>query len=118
MMRVDEDVPVYLHRAPVDFRQQINGLSVLVETELGLDPFTCAVYGFTNRARNRVKLLYWNKNGFCLFLKRIEQRRFVWPSMSDDDLLSITSEQLDWLLGGYDVFRFPPQQSVFYEAVS
>lgn len=116
MMHVDESVAVYLHRTPVDFRKQINGLSLLVEQELGLDPFASVVYGFVNRARNRVKLLYWNKNGFCLFLKRIEKHRFVWPMAADDDLVTVTSEQLDWLLGGYDVFRFAPHERVFYKA--
>lgn len=118
MMRVDEDVEIYLHRAPVDFRKQINGLSALVEQELELDPFANVVYGFINRAKNRVKLLYWNKNGFCLFLKRIEARRFVWPDASNDDVVVVRSDQLDWLLGGYDVFRFPPSEQVFYKAVS
>jgi len=118
MMRVDEDVEIYLHRAPVDFRMQINGLSALVEQQLELDPFANVVYGFINRAKNRVKLLYWNKNGFCLFLKRIEARRFVWPDASNEDLVVVRSDQLDWLLGGYDVFRFPPSEQVFYRAVS
>ena len=118
MMRVAETVPVYLYRAPVDFRKQINGLSVIVETELGHDPFAEVVYGFVNRARNRVKLLYWHTNGFCLFLKRLEHHRFVWPSASKEELITVTSEQLDWLLGGYDVFRFPPHERVCYQAVS
>ena len=118
MMRVDENVPVYLCRTPVDFRKQINGLSALVESELGLDPFASVVYGFVNRAKNRVKLLYWHDNGFCLFLKRLEKHRFVWPSASDEDLITVTSEQLSWLLGGYDVFRFPPHERLFYKAIS
>ncbi len=118
MMRVDDDVAIYLHRLPVDFRKQINGLSALVEHELGLDPFGRAVYGFINRAKNRVKLLYWNQNGFCLFLKRIEARRFVWPDASDEALVTVRSDQLDWLLGGYDVFRFPPHEALFFTATS
>lgn len=118
MMRVDENTPVYLCRAPVDFRKQINGLSILVESELGLDPFAEVVYGFVNRAKNRVKLLYWSKDGFCLFLKRLEKHRFVWPSAADGAMITVTSEQLDWLLGGYDVFRFPPHKRVFYKAIS
>ena len=118
MMRVDKNTPVYLCRAPVDFRKQINGLSVLVESELGVDPFAACVYGFVNRARNRVKLLYWNKNGYCLFLKRLEKHRFVWPSALENDLITLNAEQLDWLLGGYDVFRFAPHERVFYKAIS
>ena len=118
MMRVDKDVEIYLHRTPVDFRKQINGLSVLVEQELELDPFANVVYGFINRAKNRVKLLYWSQNGFCLFLKRIEAHRFVWPDASSEDLVVMRSDQLDWLLAGYDVFRFPPHEELFFKALS
>ena len=54
---------VYLYREPIDFRKGINGLSVLVELELDLDPFASALYVFTHRARNKVKALYWHRNG-------------------------------------------------------
>jgi len=118
MMLVDENTPVYLCRTPVDFRKQINGLSVLIEAELGVDPFAPCVYGFVNRAKNRVKLLYWDKNGYCMFLKRLEKHRFVWPSSLEDDLITLNAEHLSWLLGGYDVFRFAPHERIFYKAIS
>lgn len=70
---------VYLHRAPVDFRKQINGLAVLVSESMDLDPFKPALYVFVNGARNRVKVLYWDEQGFCLWLKRLEKHRVVWP---------------------------------------
>ena len=53
---------VYLCREPIDFRKAINGLSVLVEQELGLNPFASALYVFTNRHHNKVKALYWHRN--------------------------------------------------------
>ena len=59
---------VYLCREPIDFRKSINGLSVLVEQELGPNPFAAALYVFTNRQRNKLKVLYWHRNGFCLWL--------------------------------------------------
>ena len=70
MFRLDEDLKVYLHRAPVDFRLSINGLAALVQHALGLDPFAACVYVFSNRRRNRVKVLGWDRNGFWLLLKR------------------------------------------------
>lgn len=70
---------VYLCREPVDFRKSISGLAVLVEQALGLDPFAKALYVFTNRDRDRIKLLYWERCGFCLWYKRLERQRFVWP---------------------------------------
>lgn len=64
------DVPVYLHRAPVDFRKSINGLSALVEQDMGVSPFTEALFVFGCRSRDKVKVLYWDKTGFCLWHKR------------------------------------------------
>lgn len=101
MFRLDEDLRVYLHRAPVDFRLNINGLAALVEKGLGLDPFARAVYVFGNRRRNRIKILGWDRNGFWLLMKRLEQDRFVWPDESRVPALTI--EQLHWLLEGIDV---------------
>lgn len=101
MFRLDERLKVYLHRAPVDFRLNINGLAALVEQSLGLDPFAPTLYVFSNRRRNRVKILGWDRNGFWLLLKRLEEDRFVWPA--EADVPTLTVEQLHWLLEGIDV---------------
>jgi transposase len=79
MMAVTEEVEVWLHREPVDFRRQINGLVLIVEQEMEADPFAKRVYAFTNRRRDRARLLYWDRNGFALWLKRLEKDRFPWP---------------------------------------
>ena len=96
MFRLDERLKVYLHRQPIDFRLNINGLTLLVEQALGLDPFAACVYVFGNRRRNRVKILGWERNGFWLLLKRLEQDRFNWPGADAVPTLSV--EQLHWLL--------------------
>ena len=57
---------VYLYRPAIDFRKSIGGLSALVEQELGLNPFGDALYLFINRRRDKLKALYWHRNGFCL----------------------------------------------------
>lgn len=101
MFRLDEGLKVYLHRAPVDFRLGINGLAALVQHGLGLDPFGPCVYVFSNRRRNRVKVLGWDRNGFWLLLKRLEEDRFIWPSETDVTVLTV--EQLHWLLEGIDI---------------
>ena len=66
MFRLDEALKVYLHREPIDFRLNINGLALLVEQALGLDPFAPCAYVFSNRRRNRVKILSWDRNGYWL----------------------------------------------------
>jgi len=80
VFRFDEGLKVYLHREAIDFRVGLNGLAILVEQALGLDPFAQAVYVFRNRRRDRVKILAWDRNGFWLMMKRLEERdRFSWP---------------------------------------
>jgi transposase len=101
VFRLDEGLKVYLHRTPVDFRLNINGLAALVQHALGLDPFAACVYVFSNRRRNRVKVLGWDRNGFWLLLKRLEEDRFIWPS--EAAVPTLTVEQLRWLLEGIDI---------------
>ena len=116
MFRLDEGLRVYLHREPIDFRLSINGLALLVEQALGLDPFASCVYVFGNRRRNRVKILGWDRNGYWLLLKRLEKDRFIWPAEST--VPALTVEQLHWMLEGIDVAvvqRHPRRQ---YERVS
>ena len=81
---------VYLCRESIDFRKAINGLSVMVEQELGLNPFGSALYVFVNRSRNKIKVLYWHRNGFCLWQKRLEEEKFHWPKHSETDTQTIT----------------------------
>jgi len=80
VFRLDDELKVYLHREAIDFRAGLNGLAIMVEQALGLDPFAKAVYVFRNRRRDRVKILGWDRNGFWLLIKRLEQDRFIWPS--------------------------------------
>jgi len=79
MFRFEPGLKVYLHREPVDGRKAINGLALLVEQALGLNPFGPAIYVFSNRRRDRIKLLVWDRTGFWLMLKRLEADRFCWP---------------------------------------
>ena len=118
MLTFIDRATVYLHREPVDFRKQINGLAVLVQSSMQLDVMSEALFVFANRRRDRIKILYWDRTGFCLWLKRLEEHRFQWPVAHADEVISLSGEQLNWLLAGFDVFRFPPHQSVKYAAVT
>ena len=117
MFRLDADLRVYLHREAVDFRLGINGLAMLVEQAMQLDPFARAVFAFHNRRCNRIKLLLYDQTGFWLLSKRLESDRFAWPRRSQGTI-ELTTEQLHWLLEGIDVEavrRHPARQ---YQHVS
>jgi transposase len=103
-----EDVPVYLHRKPVDFRKSINGLSLLVEQGMGMSPFREALFVFGARRRDKVKVLYWDQTGFCLWYKRLEKDRFRWPKEAESDVVRLSAEQFDWLLRGLDILKMKP----------
>jgi transposase len=101
MFRFDAQLTVWLHRDAVDFRKNINGLAALVQQSLQIDPLNGGVFAFTNRRRDRIKLLLWDRNGFWLVMKRLEADRFAWPRQ--EAVMTLTVEQLHWLLEGIDI---------------
>ena len=109
---------VYLCRVPVDFRKSIGGLSAMVEQEFEMNPFGDALYVFINRQRDKIKALYWHRNGFCLWYKRLERQKFAWPAVTDSPLHTLTLQELEWLLEGFDLWANQPHKTLLYEAVS
>ena len=93
------DKPVYLCCGHTDMRKSINGLMVLVQESFALDPFADALFVFCNRARNRIKILEWDGDGFWLYFKRLERGRFRWPSDDEDKTMRLTNEELACLIG-------------------
>ena len=105
---------IYLHRNAVDFRKSINGLMVIVEDEMNLSPFHHALFVFCNRKRDKIKALYWDDTGFCLWYKRLEKDTFKWPSQSNQSTLSLTEKEWAWLLSGLDITQMQPHQPLSY----
>ena len=102
-MKMFEDVPeVYLCSQCVDFRKSINGLAALVESELALPVLSGTVFVFCNKAKDKLKVLYWDKTGFALWYKRLDKDKFKWPKVTSVTL-SLTEQQLHWLLSGFAV---------------
>lgn len=97
-------VKIYIKPGITDMRKQINGLSAIVQTELKLDLFNSNLFMFCNRNKKRLKILYWDRNGFCLWLKRLEKDRFPWPK-NREEVMEITQNQLFMLLDGIDFFN-------------
>jgi transposase len=92
---------VFLAAGITDMRKSINGLSLLVEQAMGLNPFDADLFVFCNRQRTMIKILYWDHNGFALWHKRLEKHRFKWPA-GDEGVVNIEPKQLEWLLAGLD----------------
>ena len=111
------DVPIYLHRAPVDFRKAINGLSLIVDNAMGHSVFDCAFYVFCNKKRDKLKVLYWDQTGFCLWHKRLEKDKFMWPRKVSDEVISWNKEQLNWLLRGFDVSKIKAHNPLKYSTI-
>ena len=116
MLRPANTVDVYLYAEPVDMRKSIDGLSILVEQEMALSPMDDALFVFCNRGRDKIKLLCWEKNGFIVWYKRLEKQRFRWPKAGDTQ--SLTGQELNWLLDGFDIFNNQPHSRLEIDSVS
>jgi len=115
-MFVDVDA-VYLHRDPVDFRKSINGLSIIVESDMALPALGGALFVFCNKKRDKLKLLYWDKTGFALWYKRLEQEKFKWPKRMSETVIELDEVQLHWLLDGYDITKMQPHTPLNYQTL-
>jgi transposase len=132
------DITIYLAQEPVDFRLGINGLSTMVEATLKFDPFSRNLFCFVNKRRNQIKVLYWQRSGFCLWLKRLEEEKFKWPthlppleradakwaseaqtkSMTvRPPVVTLTEDQFLWLLEGLDLRHLKPHRALEYRSV-
>ena len=105
---------ILLYNNTVDMRKSIDGLSIIVSENLGLNPGDGSVHIFYNKKYDKLKLLYWDKNGFSLLYKRLECERFKIPKL----LLarSITYEQLRWLLDGLNIDKINGFKPLKYSA--
>ena len=95
---------VFMAVGSTDMRKSINGLSVLVERSMEMNPFDGDLFVFCNRRKNMIKILYWDKNGFALWHKRLEKHRFHWPTTTDG-VVSLCAKELEWLFAGFDYTR-------------
>lgn len=96
---------VWLAAGMTDMRKGFDGLAGLAQTALSQDPFSGHVFVFRGRRGDIIKLLWWDGQGLCLFAKRLEKGRFVWPQ-ADSGAVSLTPAQLSMLLEGID-WRMP-----------
>lgn len=103
---------VYLACGVTDLRKSIDGLAILVQESFELDPFSKCLFVFCNRAKDKIKILQWDDNGFWLYYKRLEKGVFKWPSASDHKTLNVDERQLRWLLDGLSLEQTKAHKSV------
>jgi len=89
----------------VDFRKSIDGLAALVELDIKVAVFDPVLFVFLNKSRNSMKILYWKRNGFCLWLKRLESERFKTSPVATEEAIVLTVQELNWLIDGFDLWR-------------
>lgn len=115
MMTVPAGTQIWIAAGITDLRRGFTGLSAIVQTKLDQDPFAGHVFVFRGRRGDLIKVLWWDGDGLCLFAKRLERGRFIWPQ-AEDGTVSLTRAQLSMMLEGID-WRRPLRTSVPQMAV-
>jgi len=92
---------VFIYHKPIDMRKGMNRLAIFIEDELALSPNDGSIYIFYNKNYNKLKFIYWDQNGFCLFYKTLEKEHFKIPKIIA--LRTISHQQMRWLFEGLDI---------------
>jgi transposase len=95
---------IWLYQKPIDFRKGLNSLILLLADQLNFNPGSGELFLFRDRSSKKIKLLYFDGNGFWLFYKRLERGRLKFPEINDK-VMELTSDQLSWLLSGLDLSK-------------
>lgn len=109
---------IYISSANIDMRKQIDGLASIVEQQFKLDAMTDMMFVFHNRHCDKVKILYWDSDGFCLLYKRIEKGKFHFPKRLDSDKYAVTEKELNWLMHGLHIEEIRHYESLKSEKLS
>jgi len=110
-----ENAKIYIRPGHTDLRKAINGLAAIIETEMKETPFSGSAYLFCNRTGKLLKAIWWDKTGFWLCQKRLENDRFPWPT-NEKEAMEITKEELSMLLAGINFFK--AHKPLFYSKMT
>ncbi len=99
-MLINRPSKIFISPSNVDMRKSIDGLAYIVEQKFKLPAQSDMMFVFHNRHCNKVKILYWDGDGFCLLYKRLEKGKFRFPKHIKDNKYTVTENELDWLLHG------------------
>jgi len=105
MLNLSAAPRVFIALAPVDLRGSFNRLSARAQNQLAQDPLSGHLFVFTNRLRNRLKILFWDGSGLWVCAKRLERGRFTWPAGEVGNKVRLNAAELALLLGGLELTR-------------
>jgi transposase len=108
------NLQIWLYSKPTDMRKSIDGLSTIVSEQLELNPCSSGVFVFYNNYRDKIKILYYDNNGFCLWYKRLEKGRFIIPKIQDQTY-TLSTEKLRWLLDGLCIEALQGNPKLFFD---
>lgn len=117
-MLLPVDLKIHLASTAVDMRKSYQTLSVLVKNVLQQDPFCGHLFVFYNKRKDLVKILYWQRNGFCLWQKKLEKATFVLPSAFAQQSLEISPYHLQGFIQGLDCWKVKMAQELHYQRIS
>jgi transposase len=105
VLSVPRAVKIFLYNDAADLRCGYDGLAAIVQNQMNGDPLSGALYIFLNRRRNRIKLLYWDDDGYVIWMKRLEVGSFELPCPNDSEVshVKITASQLSLILEGIEL---------------
>jgi len=102
MIQLPKKYKVFFCTQPIDMRKAIDGLCVMVSDVLAINPQDKALTIFYNKSRDKLKALVWDNNGFVMIYKRLEKGRFKIPRNISSNTITITQQELRWLMAGLD----------------
>jgi transposase len=109
---------ILVYKGNIDFRKRRRSLSAFVQAELREDPFSATLFLFVNRRRDCMRMLYWDRTGFAMWEKELEEARFPWPKRIErSGCVPLTARQLEWLLEGVDIWKLKPHEELSYSRV-
>ena len=116
MIDLPKGVKIYFAVQPINMHRSFDGMAMMVQEILKLNPLSSNIFIFRNRKADKIKLLYWDRNGFIIIYKRLEKGRFKYPRV-DQVCLELTELELTLLLDGIDFTRLKPLPTLHYDYV-
>jgi len=106
MLKVSDSLDIYVCLQPMDMRKSFDSLSAIVSTIIRKDPLSGHLFVFINKNRGKIKILFWDRTGYCQYYKRLESGRITLPRQQNDkeNSIQISTEQLRLILDGIDLW--------------